>query len=120
MIAGTIALAIPTGRFAARVYESYQSRPIQGSYQAYMNGKGEALSLYGTGTCPACKLARDHLKNAGIPFNDLLIDAVPELRTEWASLQQDSVPVLLSKNTMLVGYREEQYRRLLTPQKISN
>lgn len=113
LIAAILALAVPAGKLAAHAYRAYSNRPVAGDYTAYLRDKPQLLSLYGSTTCPACKAARERLRELRIPFNDLLIDQSPEARAEWDRLQQNSVPVFVIKNTLVVGYESKRLDALI-------
>lgn len=107
-----IAIAIPMGKWVAVQYKHYQDRPKSGDFQAYLSGKPDKLSVYGTRTCPACKMAREFLVREGIPFNDLRIDQDPVAKADWEALGQHSFPVFLTNRTLVVGFLEARLREL--------
>ncbi|MCH7342710.1 glutaredoxin family protein [Pelomonas sp. CA6] len=109
LIAAVLAMAIPARKLAAWAYREYQSRPVRGDFGEFLKDKTHPLSLYGSATCAACRSTREYLREQGIPFNDLRIDAQPRAREEWARLGQSSVPVLVTHDLMWVG---DQRRRL--------
>ncbi|WP_431260766.1 glutaredoxin family protein [Roseateles chitinivorans] len=108
LIGVILALAVPAGKLAAFAYREYLNRPVSGDYSEYLRAKPQPLSLYGSSTCPACRSAREHLRERGIPFNDLIIDQSAEARAEWERLRQDSVPVFVTRDTLIVGYKQQR------------
>jgi glutaredoxin len=70
------------------------------------------LTLYGTTTCPYCAAARKYLHEAGIPFNDIIIDKSQAATKAFRQLNEKAVPVLVSANRLVVGFDRNAYAEL--------
>src|SRR5438445_345132 len=64
-----------------------------GDYREHLAQLPHKLSLYGTTTCPHCAKARDYLKQAGIPFNDQIVDQSKKKAAAAAFKQLDEKDV---------------------------
>jgi arsenate reductase-like glutaredoxin family protein len=49
------------------------------------------------------------LRQAGIAFNDRVLDDSKEAQAMFARLKEDSVPVLVSEKGLVVGFNAETY-----------
>jgi glutaredoxin 3 len=113
LIALTISVAIPIGRYLPGLYESVRSHGRTGDFSLHVEGMQHSLTLYGTSTCVHCKAARAYLRNAGVNFNDMVVDKSPEAAQAFAKLGEGSVPVLISKNHLIVGFVADEYQSML-------
>ncbi|MCD8077016.1 MAG: ribonucleoside triphosphate reductase [Lachnospiraceae bacterium] len=57
---------------------------------ARMDGVGQTL-LFGTTTCPNCRIAKEMLKNAGVSYTYVLADEQPELAKKYGIRQAPSL-----------------------------
>lgn len=57
---------------------------------ARMEGVGQTL-LFGTATCPNCRIAKEMLKNAGVAYTYVLADEQPELAKKYGIRQAPSL-----------------------------
>ncbi len=55
-----------------------------------MDGVGQTL-LFGTATCPNCRIAKEMLKNAGVAYTYVLADEQPELAKKYGIRQAPSL-----------------------------
>lgn len=115
LVALTVGIAVPLGKYLANLNESFKSHTLVGNYEQLLAGKPYAITLYGTSTCEYCELTRKYLAEAGVPYNDLRIDKHPELDKEFGRLGQTGVPVLLTRSKILAGYYPTEIAELIKP-----
>jgi glutaredoxin len=115
VLALTIAVAIPIGRYAPKLYERFQSHGRDGDYSAHIQNLPYKVTLYGTTTCVHCIAARAHLRQAGIDFNDMVIDKSAAAGKGFERLEVSSVPVLVTPKRIVVGFAVDEYDALLRP-----
>lgn len=112
LLLATAALALGLGSQVPHLIEWWQGPFKKGDYAAHVKSLPHRLTLYGTSTCPHCATAREYLKQAGIPFNDLILDQNKTAAETYKQLGEKAVPVLVSENRMLVGFNREAYAEL--------
>lgn len=108
-MAATIAAAIAVGSVAPGLYQQWRGSMRSGDFSEHVANQPYTVTLYGTTTCPYCIKARAYLKKEGIPFNDRIVDESNEAEALYAKLDQNSVPVLVSGKSMIVGFTEPDY-----------
>lgn len=113
LIALTISVAIPIGRYLPGLYESVRSHGRTGDFSMHIKGMQHSVTLYGTSTCVHCKAARAYLRTAGVNFNDMVVDKSPEAARAFAKLGESSVPLLIAKNNLIVGFVADEYKSML-------
>ncbi|MBC3911301.1 glutaredoxin family protein [Undibacterium umbellatum] len=113
VLLATAALAVVLGSHAPGWYKTWQGPFKKGDYSVHVKSLPHSLTLYGTSTCPHCETARNYLKQAGIPFNDLILDQSKAATESYKQLGETGVPVLISENRMLVGFSSEGYAALV-------
>lgn len=84
----------------------------KGDYSAHVYQKPNKLTLYGTTTCPHCISVRKYLYQAGIPFNDQVIDQSKNAAVAFKQLKQAGVPVLISADRLVAGFDQDAYSEL--------
>ncbi|QYF95486.1 glutaredoxin family protein [Massilia sp. PAMC28688] len=113
LMAVTIAVAIAVGSQLPGLYSKWQGPSRSGDFSAHVDKLPQRVTLYGTTTCQYCQTARDYLKQAGIPFNDQVIDTSPSASTMFEQLSETSVPVLVVRDKLIVGFNATEYHRFL-------
>jgi glutaredoxin len=108
----TAAFAIALGSQLPKLIALWRGPYKTGDYNAHVANLPYKLTLYGTTTCPHCASARAYLKQAGIAFNDQLIDQSKVAAAAYAKLNEAYVPVLVSKHELIVGFKEREYANL--------
>src|SRR4051812_3796222 len=88
--------AIAFGKFLAYTTAKYKSHITHGDFSAHVVNQRYPVTLYGTSTCKYCIAARAYLKNAGVSFNDELIDGSKEAEKRFMVLEKETVPVLVT------------------------
>lgn len=109
----TAAIALAIGAKLPGLYQQWRSGTKAGDFSAHIVHKPYRLTLYGTAACPHCRDARAYLRKAGIAFNDQILDDSREAQSMYAKLNENSVPVLVSAHSMLVGFDSKQYAALI-------
>jgi glutaredoxin len=77
------------------------------------------VTVYGTSWCPACKSARQYLRERNVPFADKDIERDPgaarELREKAARLgvPADRIPILDVRGRLLIGFDKARLQALL-------
>lgn len=77
--------------------------------------------VYGTSWCPACRVARRWLRANRVPFREVDIeqDAAAarelELKKARASVEDDVIPIVDVRGSLVVGFDEERMSDLLAP-----
>lgn len=72
--------------------------------------------LYSLENCPFCLQARNFLVGSGVPWEDIISDNDPIIKTGIEKLAgEDRFPVLLSRvtNEIILGWKEEDYKRVV-------
>jgi glutaredoxin 3 len=105
----TVVIALVLGSQAPKWYKAWKGPFKRGEYAEHVKSMPYKLTLYGTSTCPHCEAARNYLKQAGIPFNDMNLDKSPVANEAFKKLGEQAVPVLVNENMMLVGFQQEAY-----------
>lgn len=113
LMAVTITVAVVLGTNAPQLYQKWKGNGRAGDYAEHVANQPQQLTLYGTTTCEYCGKAREHLRSAGIPFNDRIVDKSKEASDLFAKLNESSVPVLVSKRQLLVGFNSDEYEKFL-------
>lgn len=111
VITATVAIAIGTNlpHFIAKWRGPIRS----GNFSEHIEKLPYRLTLYGTSTCPHCQSARMFLKQAGVDFNDLVLDQTPSLHERFKQLNEKGVPVLVSDHKLVVGFDANVYTEII-------
>jgi glutaredoxin len=112
LVALTASAAIAIGRQVPILVDQYRGNVKSGDYAAHFANQPQRLTLYGTTTCSHCIAARKYLTQAGIAFNDRIIDTSADSRAMFARLNEDGVPVLVSRTSLISGFNQEAYDEL--------
>lgn len=112
LMALTVAVAAFVGSHTPQFYQKWKGVGRGGDFSEHVANQPERLTLYGTTTCPACITAREYLRSADVPFNDRLIDKTEAEKMMYLKLGEHSVPVLVSRNKVLVGFNREAYSEM--------
>ncbi len=115
IMVATVTVALVAGNYVPGIYKSWNSGSRSGDFAEHVNGLPAKITLYGTTTCLACKRARDFLRRSAIPFNDQVVDASTEAEELYSRLGESAVPVLVSKDQIIVGFNEKRYISLALP-----
>lgn len=113
VLAVTVSLAVGVGLYGPKIYKSLKSNVKYGDYSAQFRDARTSLILYGTTTCEYCKKTRAYLKLRNLPFDDLLVDESKVVESDFNRLKIESVPVLVTRGALVVGYREKDYEKML-------
>lgn len=108
----TASAAIAVGSYLPAMLDQLRGHVKKGDYAGHVADLPQRLTLYGTTTCPHCIRARQFLKLSGIPFNDLILDASPQRQSMFAKLNEDGVPVLVSRTGLVSGFNADAYAAL--------
>lgn len=108
----TAALAIAIGSQLPSWIRDMRGPYKNGDYHEHLANLPYKLTLYGTTTCPHCAKAREYLKQAGIPFNDQIIDQSKAAASTFKLLDEKYVPILVSERKMVVGFDQKAYADL--------
>lgn len=108
----TVAAAITLGTHTPGWYEMWKGNTRSGDFSRHVAGHTARLTLYGTNTCPACIKARAYLRQAGVPFNDRVLETSESAKKDYAELGFSSVPLLVSVDTLVIGFDRIQYSSL--------
>ncbi len=75
----------------------------------------ERVRIFSTTTCPYCKQAKDFLASKGIKFEDFDVITNPEALREMREISGGArtVPVIVIDDTVLVGYDEQEFTKVL-------
>jgi len=84
----------------------------KGDFSKHVSQKEYNLTLYGSTTCPHCASAREFLRKSGIHFNDLVIDQSKDAASDFKTLNENGVPVLVSSNLLVRGFDQKAYADL--------
>jgi glutaredoxin len=103
-----IALAIWLGAQLPRWYSMVKGPFKSGDYSQHVKSQTYALTL-----CPHCDTARRFLNEAGIPFNDLVVDKSKVAEVAYKTLGEKAVPVFVSADKLIVGFDKEAYLKLI-------
>lgn len=120
LMALTATVAIAIGSNLPHIINTWRGPVKSGDFSSHIEKMPYRLTLYGTSTCPHCHSARAFLKQAGIAYNDILIDQSADAMTSFKKLKQEGVPVLVSKNKLVTGFDEKAYDALIKNQANEN
>lgn len=109
----TAGAGVAVGGYLPQLYKEWRGSTHSGDFAVHVDNLPHALTLYGTSTCPHCVAARKYLQQAQVLFNDLLVDESKSAEQSFKQLNQDGVPVLVSKNQLVVGFDQKAYAALL-------
>ena len=112
LMALTVVAAMTLGTHVPGWYEKWKGNNRNGEFSQHVAGRPAPLTLYGTKTCPACIKARAYLRDAGVSFNDRVLEDSESAKQDFQKLGISSVPVLLSDDTLIIGFNKEQYSSL--------
>ncbi|WP_266159436.1 glutaredoxin family protein [Dyella silvatica] len=107
VIAVFLALGMFGGKLAGPTISAWmRPGPVQhGDYGKYLQASGKSLVLFSTSTCPHCKQARDYLASRHLDYQDYVIDKSPDAMKLYLTLDEKTVPILLTANTKIRGFR---------------
>ncbi|HEU4776618.1 MAG TPA: glutaredoxin family protein [Telluria sp.] len=108
----TIMAALALGSQAPRLLREWRGNARSGDFRVHLAGQPARLTLYGTSTCPHCAEARAWLSASGIAFNDRVINTTPEAAAMYEQLGENSVPVLVAQDRLIVGFNAADYAAL--------
>ena len=108
----TASAAIAIGRQVPVFIDQYRGNVKAGDYASHFADQPQRLTLYGTTTCPHCIAARKYLTQTGIAFNDRIIDTSADSRAMFAKLNENGVPVLVSRTGLISGFNKAAYDEL--------
>ncbi len=108
----TASLAIALGSQFPRLLAHIRGNVTTGDFASHVNDQPQRLTLYGTKTCPHCISARQFLVRANIPFNDRILEDSPDAEKKFQSLNQDGVPVLVSRSGLVSGFNAAAFVEL--------
>lgn len=112
VIAATAGVAILIGGAAPDLVKKIRGPFKKSDYAIHVAQQSNKLTLYGTTTCPYCIAARKFLREANIPFNDMIIDRSEDAAKKFRNLKESSVPVLVSADLLVVGFDRQAYADL--------
>jgi glutaredoxin len=112
VIAATAAVAIFIGGKLPYLIKQARGPFKEADYHMHVAQQPNKLTLYGTTTCPHCAAARAYLHEAGIPFNDMVIDKSEAANKAFRQLKENAVPVLVSADRLVVGFNQKAYAEL--------
>lgn len=109
----TVVAAIALGSRAPALLRDWRGPVRHGDFRTHLAGQPARLPLYGTTTCPYCARARAYLTRTGVPFNDRVIDASPAAAALYGQLGENSVPLLVAADRMIIGFNQQEYAALV-------
>ena len=71
------------------------------------------ITLYSSRQCPACRQARDYLRQRGLQFQELDVSKNLRAQKALARLGSRSVPVILIGDTRVDGFDRKRLDRVL-------
>ena len=116
-------VVLPRGTFEAAAVNRAHSGATSGDAPATPGRPGQAVILYSTTWCPACRTARDYMKQNSIPFVEKDIEkdrqAAAELleKARRAGISASGVPVLDVGGSLMQGFDPARLRALLSREK---
>ncbi|KGO99787.1 glutaredoxin family protein [Novilysobacter defluvii] len=116
------ALALALGLFASHSLMSHLGSPdgvtdqIQlGDYSQVLAryDQGAALVLFTNAGCPYCEMARDHLDQRELVYHEVRLEQSSSERQYFMrDLGLSTVPVLISSERLVTGYKQPLYDSL--------
>jgi glutaredoxin len=113
LLAGTAAVAVFIGSNLPQLIGQWRGPIRSGDFAVHVEKMPHQITLYGTSTCPHCQTARTYLRDAGIAFNDLIVDQSKSAEASFKQLEQKGVPVLVSSHKMVVGFDAKAYTEVV-------
>lgn len=108
----TLIIVILLGWFGGSFVSSYlnkQDSVIKGDYSVLV---GESPVLYVATGCPACKKAKEFIGKNNLNVEIRNISANPKWLEQLNGLKINTVPTLLFKDKLVVGFSEHSYQAL--------
>ncbi|TLX46748.1 hypothetical protein C1E24_12125 [Pseudoalteromonas phenolica] len=96
------------GSFASS-YLNKQDSVIKGDYSALLD---KSPVLYVATGCPACKKAKEYIDNNNLNVEIRNISSNPKWLEQLNSLEINTVPTLLFKEKLIIGFSEYNYQSL--------
>lgn len=109
LVAITAAAAVAVGSQVPKLFAQLRGDVKEGDFALHVENQPQLLTLYGTTTCPHCISARKYLREAGIAFNDRVIDTSSDSQLMFAKLNEVGVPVLVSRTGLIRGFNSAAY-----------
>ena len=113
LFAVTAGAAVIVGSRLPHWIEDWRGPIRGGDYSLHVDKQPYRLTLYGTSTCPHCAAARDYLRQAGIAFNDVVIDKSKAAEDNFRKLEQNGVPVLVSDKQLVLGFDAKAFNEII-------
>jgi glutaredoxin len=76
----------------------------QADFQAQAYAAAHAVIVYGTLTCPACRMAREYLSSKGVAFRDVDIEHDPQGAAEFQQRGGGGVPMIVINGAQFTGF----------------
>ncbi len=74
----------------------------------------EKIKIYTTSHCPYCVKAKEFLRNKGVKYKEIDVEANKDAALEMVELSgQSGVPVLEIGDTIIVGFDEDEIENAL-------
>lgn len=108
----TLIIVILLGWFGGSFASSYlnkQGNVIKGDYSALLD---KSPVLYVATGCPACKKAKEFIDNNNLNVEIRNISSNPKWLQQLNGLEINTVPTLLFKDKLVVGFSEHSYQAL--------
>ncbi|HEY0232860.1 MAG TPA: glutaredoxin domain-containing protein [Dokdonella sp.] len=86
-----------------------------GDYSKIVDAAQHSAVLFSTSTCPYCRRARDLLDATKADYRVYEIDTSEEAHRLYQALGFSRVPVLITRDTRIVGFSENLYRLRTNP-----
>jgi glutaredoxin len=112
-------VVLPRSTFEAAAVNRAHSGAASRDRPASLPAAGKGVILYATRWCPACRAARDYMKQNGVPFVEKDIEqdrqAAAELlaKARRAGISASGVPVLDVNGTLVQGFDPNRLNALL-------
>ena len=71
--------------------------------RAELAAKNKGVIIYGTGWCPACKMARNYLNSKGVAYRDVDVEHSPEGAAEFRQRGGGGVPMIVINGEQQTG-----------------
>lgn len=71
------------------------------------------VTVYTSSTCPYCQMAKEYLKERGIPFDEKNVQTDKDARNELMAMGYTGVPVICVDEEQIVGFDKNKLDELL-------
>lgn len=90
---------------------------VEGDYQSIIEKAGTEIVIITATSCGVCKKLKEFLQESKLDYKEYNIQVEDEARLIFSKFETSSVPILITKDTAMIGYSENVLKGFLDEQK---